>query len=208
MNDTTTIYIVDDDPKITESLHWLLESVNYHVKSYNSAQAFLDNWSGEYAGCLILDVRMKDMTGLELQEELNKRQINIPIVFMTAHGDIPMTVRAMKKGAVDFLTKPVNGQQLLETVNKALQVQAQQLEQLKERQHLLERIDKLTTREKEIIALLVEGNNNKAIATQLGITVNTVEVHRSNIMKKMQVRAATELIRLATKYNLFNKSTS
>lgn len=204
MGKNITVYLVDDDDKITQSLIWLLESVNYKVKSYHSADEFLDKYKEEAPTCLVLDIRMQGMTGLELQEELTKRKIDIPIIFITGHGDIPMSVRAMKQGAVDFLTKPINSQQLLEAVNKAIQSQTTKDKQARKRDALATLVKQLTARENEVMVLMVKGMTTKAIAKKLDLSTNTVEVHRARVLKKMKVDSVAELIHLSLQYQLVN----
>lgn len=204
MGKDITVYLVDDDEKIIQSLKFLLESVNYTVIYYSSADTFMEKYQDKSPACLILDIRMQGMTGLELQEELNKRQIDIPIIFITGHGDIPMSVRAMKQGAVDFLTKPINSQQLLETVNKAIQSQTTKDKQAQERNNLVKLLNQLTAREREVMALMAKGKTTKAIAKELDLSKNTIEVHRARVLKKMKVDSIAALIHLSVKYKLID----
>ncbi len=191
-----TIFVVDDDDAVTQAMSWLIESVGYSVKIFNNAQAFLDNYRNE-SGCLILDVRMPEVSGLELQDILLSRGINIPVIFVTAHGDVPMAVRAMKKQAVDFLTKPVNNQMLLESINRAIRIDTKNREALAKKEVYQSLEHQLTPREHEVMLLMIEGNSTKAIASQLGISPNTAELHRAKVMKKMQVKTLAELVSMA-----------
>ena len=196
------ISVIDDDEEVITSLIWLIESVGYEVKTYDSAEAYLRSCDFEFTNCLITDVRMPKMSGLELQEELKQRGITIPIIFMTGHGDVPMAVRAMKSGATDFLTKPVNYQVLLEVINKAIKKDQKRRSILQKRQSVIERTKRLTPREREIMNLMVTGKLTKTIADRLSISPNTAEVHRAKIMKKMEVKTLAELIFMALRYDL------
>jgi len=191
-----TIFIIDDDEQIADTNKILLESVHSRVKVFAKAQDFLDEYQPNTEGCLIADVRMPDITGLELQETLKENSFRMPIVFLTAYADVQTAVRAMKQGAFDFLTKPVNSQILLETVNKALSYDLRRREiEFKDAEIAL-RIKRLTPREKQILSELVRGRLNDAIAEKLGISQKTVELHRSNVMKKMNIKTAAQLVRL------------
>ncbi len=196
MNHEATVYVIDDDIEVTESLRWLIESVNYKVVTFPNAEAFLQTKNIEEPGCLVLDMRMPNISGLELQEALNQQQIKIPIIFITGHGDIPMAVRAMKAGAIDFLTKPVNNQILLETINKAIKRSIQQQKTSEKNAELNARIHQLTPREREVMDLMVLGKHTKAIANELQISPNTVELHRAKVIKKMGVKTVAELVAL------------
>ena len=198
----TIISVIDDDQEVITSLIWLIESVGYEVKTYNSAEAFLQTPGFTETDCLITDVRMPKMSGLELQEELKQRGIDIPIIFMTGHGDVPMAVRAMKSNATDFMTKPVNYQILLEVINKAIKESKKLQKKLAKRQEIIERTQRLTPREHEIMNLMMMGKLTKNIADSLSISPNTAEVHRAKIMKKMEVKTLAELIFMALKYDL------
>jgi len=196
------VSVIDDDKEVITSLIWLIESVGYEVKTYDSAESFLQACNFEETNCLITDVRMPKMSGLELQEELKQRGLSIPIIFMTGHGDVPMAVRAMKAGATDFLTKPVNYQVLLEVINKAIKKDQKRRSILHKRQSVIERTKRLTPREREIMNLMVTGKLTKTIADRLSISPNTAEVHRAKIMKKMEVKTLAELIFMALRYDL------
>ncbi len=196
-----TVFIVDDDREVTDSLLWLIESVGYQVEVFYDPQTFLDNYD-QCSGCLVLDVRMPEISGLELQEILKEKKITLPIIFITGHGDIPMAVRAMKLGAMEFLTKPVNNQILLETINKAIKLDQKQKKDIVEHEKIKARFQRLTPREKEVMKLMVKGNLTKIIADKLGISPNTAELHRAKVMKKMEVKAIAELVTLAVSAKL------
>lgn len=192
-----TIFIVDDDKAVRDSLSLLIDSAGLEVCTFASAEEFLDAYRPAATGCLILDVRLGGMSGPELHAELARRGSDLPIIYLTAHGDIPMTVRAMKGGAEDFLTKPVAGEELLDRVDKAL---ARDRECRKQRVELVARrqcIAQLTPREREILLLALAGQNNKAIARQLNISHRTVEIHRSHILAKTGKTNMLELAEFA-----------
>ncbi|HEY4038349.1 MAG TPA: response regulator [Burkholderiaceae bacterium] len=203
MTPSATVFIVDDDAAVRDGLAMLLDTAGLAVETYDGAAAFLAACSGPRAGCLILDVRMPEMTGPELQAELKRRGIDLPIIFLTAHGDIPTTVQAMKQGATDFLTKPVVGSELLERVQAALEKSAQ-LNSVT--QALRERLEALTQRELEVMKLVADGLPNKEIARNLGISHRTVEVHRARVMQKTGVTNLVELSRLAEASGLLPRS--
>lgn len=190
----TTIYIVDDDPCVKESVSWLVESMGYNVHTFESATEFLDKFDSSKSGCLILDVRMPEMTGLALQEKLNQDNIHIPILFVTAHGDVSMAVQALKAGAMDFLTKPVHPQVLLEAVNLGIAKDRAYRERQDNHQKFMQRADKLSSRELQVTQLIVEGKSTKEIARHLNISPSTVEFHRARIMKKMGASTLPELV--------------
>lgn len=190
------VYIVDDDEAVLDSLSMLLETAAIDVECYSSGESFLSAFRPELSGCLLLDVRMERMSGPELHMELNRRGCQLAVIYLTAYGDIPMTVQAMKSGAVDFLTKPVDGALLLENVQAALSRNSEMLSRWKVREKLREQLAQLTSREHEIMFLAVSGQTNKAIARRLGISHRTVEIHRSHIMQKMGVTCMLELANL------------
>lgn len=199
MSDTTVlIRIVDDDEEFAASQKMLIESLGWEVVTYASATEFLAEDALERPGCLILDVRMPVMTGLELQQELEKRACPLPIIFLSAHGDIDMAVHTMRHGAADFLQKPVEPQRLLTQVTKAVAASIRQTNEYDELQKLVERIDKLSNREREIAKLVSQGLRNKAIARKLGIEETTVKMHRANAMAKLAANTSAELTRLFT----------
>lgn len=188
-----TVFVVDDDPGIRISFTILLEAARLDVRCFASAEAFLDVCSPELAGCILLDVRMAGMSGPELQAELIRRGVCLPIIFMTAYGDLPTGIEAMKRGAVDFLTKPVNGALLLERVQAALELDREQREVVEARQAFQARIQKLTAREREVLALALSGMDNKTISTRLGVSTRTIESHRSRICLRTGVGSLAEL---------------
>ena len=199
MSDTTVlIRIVDDDEEFATSQKMLIESLGWEVVTYASATEFLAEDALERPGCLILDVRMPVMTGLELQQELEKRACPLPIIFLSAHGDIDMAVHTMRHGAADFLQKPVEPQRLLTQVTKAVAASIRQTNEYDELQKLVERIDKLSNREREIAKLVSQGLRNKEIARKLGIEETTVKMHRANAMAKLAANTSAELTRLFT----------
>jgi FixJ family two-component response regulator len=192
-----TIHVVDDDQAVRESIEWLIDSVGLNIKTYGSANEFLDNYTEDSLGCLILDVRMPGISGLDLQHILAERGIDMPIVFVTGHGDVPMAVRALKNGAVDFIEKPFNDQVLLDTIQSAVQKHRGRLKQRAELENLQARYDNLTSREQEVMDRVVTGKPNRDVAEDLGISVKTVEVHRAKVMEKMQARSIADLVKMA-----------
>jgi len=197
---TSIVFVVDDDPSIRESLSLLLSSAGYSVKTFASAKEFLESERGTPGpACLVLDVKMPDLSGLDLQKELMSRNIIIPIIFITGHGDIPMSVQAMKKGAVDFLPKPFDDGDLLEAVEQALLRDSQTHADLDEKKRILKRMDSLTPREHEVLTYLITGMLNKQIAFELNISERTVKAHRKQVFDKMGVHSIAELVRLTEK---------
>lgn len=200
MGKTQTVYVVDDDLSMREAISNLLRSHGFNVVSCESAKAFLDSSVLERPCCLVLDVSMPEMTGVELQEHLIGIDELVPIVFVTAHGDIPMSVKAIKAGAVEFLQKPVNQDHLLEAVQQGLRQDARKHEELSQLASLKERVNLLTRREKEILKEAVKGRLNKQIAADLGVAEVTIKVHRHNMMQKLDVRSLAELVRIVERY--------
>lgn len=199
------VYVVDDDPEICKSFCWLFESVNLKVAAYKNAKDFLDNYNDNQYGCLIIDVRMPRMSGIELLEYLNTIKNQLSVVVITGYGDIPMAVRAMKAGAFDFILKPVNHQELLELTQKCLnKTQTQELSQLETDIH--KRIKSLTPREKQVMDLVVDGKLNKQIAYELNISISTVEAHRAKIMKKMETKTLAALVKINLLHTTLIKS--
>lgn len=193
------VFVVDDDDATRHSLEFLLASLGVPVRSFASAEAFLAAWAPDQPGCLVLDVRMPGMSGLQLQRELNGRGATLSVLFISGHGDIPMVVRAMRAGAIDFLEKPFNDQLLLDRVAIGLRNSAEAcMEALRLRQ-LRARVDALTARERAVMAMVVEGKPNKQIAFELNISVKTVEVHRAHVMEKMGAASVAELTRMLVK---------
>jgi FixJ family two-component response regulator len=191
------VFVIDDDASVRDSLKNLLESVGLHAELFDSAQAFTKFNRSDAPSCLILDVRLPGVTGLEFQNELLKLGVSLPIIFITGHGDIPMSVRAMKLGAIEFLTKPFRDQDLLEAVRVALDRDRMRRKNDKTVGVLRARFEALTPREKEVMGLVVAGLSNKQIAAKMGIGNATAKVHRANIMRKMQARSLAELLRMA-----------
>jgi FixJ family two-component response regulator len=198
----TTIFIIDDDVSVLKSLARLLRSFEFDVEAYESSEKFLEreNYSG--TGCIILDVRMPGLSGMELQDELIKVGCNLPIVFITGHGDVPMSVKAMKKGAVDFLTKPFDDEDLINALSRALENDRKAKAEIAEKNVILKRIEMLTPREYELLPYIISGMLNKQIAFNLGIAVQTVKIHRGKIMEKLGVRSLAELISQAAKADI------
>jgi len=193
------VFVVDDDPSVRSSLKFLLSTVGLQVESFGSADTFLHRKPPDAPSCLVLDVRLPGLSGLDFQRELAARNIRIPIVFLTGHGDIPMSVRAMKAGAVEFLTKPFRDQDLLDAVRIALERDRARREQEKEVAELQQRFDLLTSREQQVISMLVSGMLNKQIAGQLGTAESTVKVQRSRAMEKMHAESLVDLVRMIEK---------
>ena len=191
-----TVFVVDDDEAVRGSLKLLLKSIGLAVIAYPSAVDFLAAYQPEQAGCLLLDIRMPGMSGLELQQQLNVRGAVIPVVFMSGHGDIPMAVEAMQHGAFDFLQKPFRDQDLIDRVQKAMERDAASRDQLRQLELIRERLDTLTAREREVLGLMALGKQNKVMAGDLGVSQRTVEIHRARVMEKMQARSLAQLVRM------------
>ncbi len=191
-----SVFIVDDDEGIREGLSLLFESVAQPCELYSSALEFLKSYDHSKGGCLVLDIRMPHMTGLDLQQHLNEQKSQLPIIFITGHGDIPMAVEAMRRGALDFIRKPFREQDLLERVNEALALDQGKRTHMLDRQQLLEKIATLTKRETEVFEGVAAGDMNKVIGSKLGISERTVEVHRSQVMKKLECSTLAQLIRV------------
>jgi FixJ family two-component response regulator len=194
-----TVLVVDDDPSIRDSLHDLFESVGLRTRLFCSAREMLQSKQPEMPCCLVLDVRLPEQSGLDFQRELNQANIHLPIIFLTGHGDVPMSVRAMKAGAVEFLTKPFREQDLLDAVQVALHRDRDRREEEKQVAILRERYEALTARERTVMALVVMGRMNKQIAGEIGTSEVTAKVHRANMMRKMQAGTLADLIAIAAK---------
>ncbi len=192
-----TVFIIDDDEALRDSLRWLLESVHLRAEFFANPQDFLRTFDPNRPGCLVLDVRMPGMSGLELLDRLSAAKIQVPVIMLTAHADVPMAVRAMKSGAIDFLTKPYSGQELLDRIHHALTIDQRRREELAHQKELAARFQSLTPREHAVMELVVLGHSNKEIATQLGVSIKTVEAHRNKVMEKTQADSLADLVRLA-----------
>lgn len=190
------VYIVDDDEAMRDSLKWLLESRGLKVSLHPSAEAFLHAFNNELCGCLVLDVRMPGMNGLDLYEQLQARASTLPVIFITGHGDVPMAVSALKKGAADFIEKPFNDQDILRLIESCMKQDRVASARRAENASVTQRLDSLTQREREVLGLIVGGKLNKQIADELGISIKTVEVHRSRIMDKTGANSVAELVQL------------
>ena len=196
MTRDSIVIVVDDDPSVRSSLKLLVSTVGLRVESFESAEAVLERTLPDTVSCFVLDVRLRGLSGLDFQRELAARNIRIPIVFITGHGDIPMSVRAMKAGAVEFLTKPFRDQDLLDAIHLALERDRARREEEQERIQLQQRFESLTSRERDVLWMVVSGMLNKQIAAQLGTAENTVKVHRRRAMEKMGAQSLAEFIRM------------
>lgn len=196
MDSKKTVFIVDDDDDVRQGLGLLLEAVEQTYELYSSAFDFLEQYDPNKNGCLVLDIRMPRMSGLDLQDKLNQLHSSLPIIFITGHGDIPMAVEAMRKGALDFIRKPFREQDLLDRINEALLLNQTRNKSVCQKQLQYEKINSLSMRESEIFNRVANGDMNKVIASDLCISERTVEVHRSHVMKKLEVRTLAQLIRL------------
>jgi two-component system response regulator FixJ len=193
---TPTVFIVDDDDAVRSSLRLLMKSVGIAAQTAASAQEFLASFNADHPGCLVLDVRMPGMSGLELQEKLNLRGAMIPVIFITGHGDIPMAVEAMQHGAFDFIPKPFRDQDLIDRVQRAMQRDAENRGKIHHKDVIRQRFESLTPREREVLALVTQGKANKVMAGDLGVSQRTVEIHRARVMEKMEARSLAELVRM------------
>ena len=191
-----TVHIIDDDEAVRDSISMLLDTESIEHKVYASAIDFLNAYNDSMCGCLVLDIRMPGMTGLELQETLNKRHASLPIIFITGHGDIPMAVEAMRRGALDFLRKPFGEDDLLQRVNEALAQAAEGREERQAHEVVQEHFESLSPREREVFERVAAGQANKFVAIELGISERTVEIHRAQVMKKMGARSLAQLVRM------------
>ncbi len=189
-----TVFVVDDDQAVRESLQFLLESEDLRVESFDSAERFLDSYSIYRVGCLLLDIRMPGMNGLELQKKLGEHKFSLPVIIVSGHGDIPVTVRAMRHGAIDFLEKPFDNDYLLERVKDALQRDIDNQKKRMQFDAIRARLDNLTPRERQVMALVVKDNPNKMIASELGVSIKTIEFHRAKVMEKMHADSLLHLV--------------
>ena len=195
MSDDQTVFIVDDDEGVRDGLSLLLDTVGQQCELYEGGYEFLDAYDGEKRGCLVLDIRMPRMTGLDLQKKLLEMGSRLPIIFITGHGDIPMAVEAMRRGALDFIRKPFREHDLLERINEALSIDENAHRKAQDREALAEKLSSLSEREREVFERVADGKMNKVIAGELGISERTVEVHRGQVMKKLGVRTLAQLVR-------------
>jgi two-component system response regulator FixJ len=195
-NQEATVYIVDDDQAIRRAMDFLMRSVGLNYEIFHSADDFLAKYTNEFAGCLVLDIRMPGLGGLELQQKLLERDSSLPIIFITGHGDVPMAVEAMQKGAFDFIQKPFRDQELLDRVTEAMKTDREIRSAREERAGVAKRIEKLTKREREVLDLVVTGKPNKIIAYELGVSQRTVEIHRARVMEKMEAKSLAGLVRM------------
>ena len=198
----STVYIIDDDHGMRQAVQDLVESVGLHAESFSTGEEFLCKERSSQPSCLVLDVRLPSMSGLDFQRRLVDTGVQIPVIFITAHGDIPMSVGALKSGAVEFLTKPFRDQDLLDAIQQALQRDRVTQEQQVEIRELQHRYQSLTAREKEVIGFVVSGMLNKEIASEIGASESTVKIHRGNVMQKMQAASLIDLVRMADKLKL------
>ncbi len=196
-----TVFVIDDDEAVRTSLRLLLKSVGLPVETFASAQEFLDQYDEDRAGCLVLDIRMPGISGLELQQHLNDRNSITPIVFITGHGDVPMAVEAMQAGAVDFIQKPFRDQDLIDRINRALEKDSSMRSELRERDEIRRRMSQLTPREREVLDLVTQGKANKVIAGDLNVSQRTVEIHRARVMEKMGAGSLAHLVRMVIEAN-------
>ena len=200
--DVPTVFIIDDDEYVRESIHDLVESVSLRAESFATAQGFLSSERRDGPSCLVLDVRLPDTSGLDLQQELSRTGVKIPIIFITGHADIPMTVKAMKAGAVEFLTKPFREQDLLDVIHRALRRDRGVREKQKQLAELQKRYSSLSARECEVISLVASGLLNKQIAAELGSSETTVKIQRGRVMQKMQAKSLPDLVRMADRLKI------
>lgn len=191
------VYVVDDDKEVRESLAWLLESINLTTESYEDGQSFLDDFKQGLQGCVLLDVRMPRMNGMDLHLFIKKIDPNIPVIIVTGHADVPMAIKAMKEGAFDFIEKPYNDQHMLERIQMAIHQQNDLQKNQERKQEVQAKFSKLSKREEQVLLGILKSLPNKLIADELCISIKTVEAHRANLMSKLDVKTVTELVRLA-----------
>ena len=201
----TIVFVIDDDPSFRRSTEMLIESAGLSVQGFNSAEEFLRSQRPDIPACLLLDVRLPHLSGLDLQRELAKAGVQIPIIFITGHGDIPMTVQAMKAGAIEFLTKPFREQDLLDTIRRAINFDRAARLELAKLEDLRGRYHSLTPREREVMAHVVTGMLNKQVAHELGTSEKTIKVHRGHLMQKMEAKSLADLVRTAERLGIFGR---
>jgi two-component system response regulator FixJ len=197
--DEPVVYVVDDDDAVRESLVFLMKSIGQKAEAYPNAQAFLDSGNSGKAGCLLLDIRMPGMSGVELHDRLKQAGSFLPVIFITGHGDVQMAVKAIKAGAADFVQKPFRDQELIDRIREVLEEDTQARVGKLQRAEILRRIDSLTEREREVMEQVVEGKANKVVAIDLNVSQRTVEIHRANVMEKMKARSLAQLVKLVMK---------
>ena len=195
MIENSIVFVVDDDEAVRQSTAWLIESIGLKVVIFNCADDFLDGYDNEN-GCIVMDVRMPGMSGLEAQEELTKREIDLPLIFITGHSDVPMAVRALKLGAFDFIEKPFNDQLLLDAIQKGIKLNSDKVESFAQNEAIFNNIKSLTPRETQVMSRVTEGKANKVIAHELSVSIKTVEVHRARMMEKMSANSVAELVKM------------
>ncbi len=196
MSPDQAVFVVDDDAAVRDSMRWLMDSVGLRVEAFDSGEAFLRAITPESSGCVVLDLRMPGLGGLDVHAQLRERGINLPVIVVSGHGDVPIAVRALKSGVADFVEKPFKDQELLDCVQQALRRDAEQSLQRLRREELMTRYRTLTPRELDVLRLVVDGQANKAIGSSLGISQKTVETHRARVMEKMAARSVSELVRM------------
>lgn len=206
MSDDQTVFIVDDDEGVRDGLSLLLATIGQSCELYESAQDFLDAYDDDKRGCLVLDIRMPRMTGLDLQKKLLEMESSLPIIFITGHGDIPMAVEAMRRGALDFIRKPFREHELLERINEALNLDEDAHRKALNRRELADKLSSLSEREMEVFERVADGQMNKVIAADLGISERTVEVHRGQVMKKLGARTLAQLVRMKIQMQLIEEA--
>lgn len=197
MGTRQTIFVIDDDDAVRDALDMLIRSVGLRVETFSSAMEFLEDHSSQRRGCLLVDIRMPGMSGLDLQEHLHQRGSSLPLIFITGHGDVQMAVRAMRRGAFDFLLKPFHDQELLDRIHQALELDSYRRDEQELLHDIQQRLDCLSPRERQVMDLVVQGHANKVVASRLELSQRTVELHRAKVMEKMKVSSLAQLVRLA-----------
>ena len=193
----SVVWIVDDDEAVCDSLGLLLKTIGLDARTFPDGKSFLEAFDDELPGCVVVDLRMPGMSGLELQDALHQKRSMVPVIFITGHGTVDSAVHAMRAGAIDFLQKPFDDQELLDTIQRAIRLDRESRESLSEREKLVELYATLTNREREVMALVVEGHANKVMAYDLEVSERTIEIHRSRVMKKMEANSLPHLVRMA-----------